>query len=232
MKKYLKILIGPAVVLAIVAILALVWKLFNLPSDEELVPIIKSYFDTYGIIIVFLASVFESAFIVGVYAPGGLVIFLGVIFAIGSPMRAVLVVASVILGFLVGFTIDYYIGKYGWYKVLLHFGLGKTLEKTKERVQKYKLSTLWAGYHHPDFGSFIATSYGILKYPYKKFLLDSILPITCWCALWGTLAYMLGMSVLDLVGYQMLFIILGFWILVRIIETQIEGKRKKKEEFL
>jgi membrane protein DedA with SNARE-associated domain len=225
MKKYLKILIIPLSLLVFVLLLDLVWKKLNLPPEEELIPIIKTYFDAYGIWLVFAASVIESAFVLGVYAPGGLVIFLGVIFSIGSPMHAVAVVFSVILGFMIGFSFDYMLGKYGWYRFFLHFGLREALERTKVRVEKYGMSTAWLGYHHPDFGSFIATTYGILGYSYRKFFALSFPPVAAWCAFWGVLTYVLGDAALKLMSYKMLLVILGVWIIARIIEVRIAERK-------
>ena len=228
MKKYLKILITPAILLVIVLVLDLTWKQLNLPPEEELIPIIKTYFDLYGIWLVFTAAILESAFVIGVYAPGGLVIFLGVIFSIGSPLRAILVVSSVIVGFVIGFTFDYLLGKYGWYKALLHFGFGKGIEAAKTRIEKFGMSTAWLGYHHPDFGSFIATAYGILGYNYRRFITTSLPPIAAWCAFWGILAYVLGEQALKLLGYRMLLVILGVWIVARFIEVKLAERKELK----
>ena len=227
MKKYLKLLIAPLCVLAVFVILGLVWKLFHLPSEDQLIPMIKSYFDTYGVLLVFIASILESAFVIGIYAPGGLVIFLGVIFSAGDPFRAIAVVLSVVLGFIIGFTFDFYIGKFGWYKLFLHFGFGKILEKTQVQIQKYGLSVPWLGYHNPDVGSIVATAYGILNFSYLDFLKNSILPILAWCTFWGILAYFLGMNALKVMGYRTLFIILGVWVIARIIEVKIEERKNK-----
>lgn len=225
MKKYLKILIAPALVLIAILLLDLLWKKLNLPPEEKLIPVIKSYFDSYGILVVFLASVVESAFVLGIYAPGGLVIFLGVMFSVGNPLHAILVVGSVILGFVIGFTIDYILGRYGWYKMFLHFGLDKALMKTRERVEKYGMSTAWVGYHHPDLGSLVATTYGILNYSYRRFLTLTLPPVVAWCAFWGVLAYVLGDNALQLIGYKMLLVILGVWIIARLIELKVSQKK-------
>lgn len=227
MKKYLKILIAPLCILALIILTGLMWKLFNFPSQKELIPIIKNYFDTYGIWLVLIAAIVESGFVLGIYAPGGLVIFLGVIFSIGDPLRAIFVVATVILGFIIGFTVDFFLGRYGWYKFLIHFGLEKALLKVKERVEKYNISTAWLGYHHPDVGSLIATTYGILQYSYKKFLLITLPAVIAWSALWGFIAYIFGDKVLTMMGYKMLFIILGVWIVVRIVEVRMKERRIK-----
>jgi len=224
MQKYLKNLVVPISILLVFASLTIIWKLLNLPSQEEMIPIVKNYFDRYGIILVFVSAIIESGFVYGVYAPGGIVIFLGVIFSTGNPVQAVLIVTSVILGFLIGYSIDYILGKYGWYKLLVHFGLEKMLSDVKNKVEKYELSSTWLGYHDPNAGSLIATSYGILQHTYKRFITYTIGPVIFWAIFWGTLAYILGEKILKSLGLPGLLIVLGIWIIVRIIETKLENK--------
>lgn len=220
MQKYLRLLTAPVCILIIFLILGQIWKLFHFPPQEELIPIVKSFFDVYGVLVVLVAAIIESAFVFGVYAPGGLVIFLGVIFSIGNPYQAIFVVISAIVGFLIGFTIDFYIGKFGWYRLLLHFGFEKILERTKIRAEKYRLSTPWLFYHHPDTGSFLATTYGILNFSYKTFFLKTLPPVIVWCTFWGLLAYKIGMSIMSAMGYKTLVIILLVWVIARIIEVK------------
>lgn len=220
--KYLKLLVLPFCVLFAFLIIGSLWKLLNLPPQEELIPIIRTFFDTYGIALVFLSAVLESAFVVGFYAPGGLVIFLGVIFSAGNPVHAALVVLSVIAGFIVGFTIDFFIGRFGWYKIFLHLGFRNALEQAKRKVSTYQISTPWIAYHNPDIGSFVATAYGILGFSYREFLAKSILPIAAWCIFWGIIASWLGMYALQIMGYKTLVVIVAVWSIARIIEKRLE----------
>lgn len=77
MKKYLEILIIPIVYIIFALCIGYTWKFLHLPSPEVFIPIMKEYFDQYGILIVFLAALIESAFVVGSWVPGSVVIFMG-----------------------------------------------------------------------------------------------------------------------------------------------------------
>lgn len=228
MKKYFRIIIVPVVIIALLFLLDFIFKLFNFPSGKELIPIIKTNFETYGVWLVFLSAILESTFVVGVYAPGSIVIFLGVLFSIGNPAQAIFVVFAAIVGFLIGFTLDFFLGKYGWYKFLLHFGFENAILKTKEKIEKYGISTAWVGYYHPNFGALLATTYGILQYSYKKFIFITLPPILVWYSFWGIISYLLGDQVLKLIGYKILLIIFGAWILARIIEIKISSYKNTK----
>ena len=126
------------------------------------------------------------------------------------------------------FSIDFFLGRYGWYKLFLHFGLAKGIEKTKLRIQKYGLSIPWLGYNDPNLGSLVATSYGILGFSYRKFLLVTVFPVVAWGAFWGCLAYALGMQALSLMGYKALLVVTGVWIVARIIEMKLEKRAEQK----
>ena len=80
MQKYFNLIKGPIILLFIFLVIGFSWKFLGFPSDKELMPVIKTYFDQYGIILVFISAIIESGFLFGIYAPGGLIIFLGVIF--------------------------------------------------------------------------------------------------------------------------------------------------------
>lgn len=230
MKKYLRILIAPVCLLLLVLLIGVVWKVLNLPPEEELISLIKVFFEKYGVGVVLVSAILESGFVVGIYAPGGLVIFLGVIFSIGNPWQAVWVVASAVLGFLIGYSIDFFLGKYGWYRFLVHIGLGNSIEKTKERIKRYGISTAWIGYHDPNLGSLVSTAYGTLQYSYTTFLMNTFLPVLMWCTFWGIIAYTFGNDALTLMGYETLFIIIGVWIIARVIEVRFfeESTLKKR----
>lgn len=227
MKKYFNILVGPLLILFLFFLVGFVWKLFNFPPQEELIPLVKNYFDTYGMWLVFISAIIESGFVIGVYAPGGLIIFLGVIFSIGDPAKAIWIVLSVIIGFVIGFTSDFFLGKYGWYKFLLHFGFDKALSKMKEKIEKYRISTAWVSYNDPNLGSLFATTCGILQYSYKKFLFITVPAVIVWCTFWGTIAYVFGDGALKLLGYKVIYIILGVWIIARFVELKLEEKKNK-----
>lgn len=224
MRKYLEILVVPTLYIAFIVGLSFMWSLFHLPPPEVFLPVMERYFDQYGVLIVFTAAIIESAFVVGSWVPGSIVIFMGVVFSAGNPTQALLVVLAVIVGFIIGFTLDYYLGKYGWYKLIAHFGFTQGIENTKKRIQKFGVSIPWLGYHSPDLGSFIATSYGILGYSYKQFLIRTIPPVIFWCGFWGATTYTLGEKFLAILGWKILAIILVIWVLARFIEVRFLNK--------
>ena len=118
-KENLKLLTIPLILMAIYLTMVLFWKLFSFPPPEELVIIVTNYFNQYGLWIVFISALIEGFLLVGLYFPGGFIIFLGVISAAGNVMRAIEVVSVVSIAFFISYILNYIIGKYGWYKLFV-----------------------------------------------------------------------------------------------------------------
>ena len=95
--------------------------------------------------------------------------FLGVISAGANIPKVVLIVAIVCAGFSIGYTIDYLLGKYGWYKLLTKFGMGQQIETAKARLEKHSFKAIAASYWEVNLASITATAAGILKIDFKRF---------------------------------------------------------------
>jgi len=128
-KDILKLLIIPFILLATYFIVLLIWVAFSLPSAEKLTEIVADYFDTYGLWIIFVSALIEGFFILGQYFPGSTIIFIGVISAGKDAVRAIEIVAVVSIAFMIAYYGDYLIGRYGWYKLFLKFGVKNALEQ-------------------------------------------------------------------------------------------------------
>lgn len=212
----------PILLICLFLLLILIWKVLKLPSDEVLIEMVKGYFLTYGLITVLLASIIEGMLLVGVYLPGGMVIFLGVITASGNPRQAFLSVLMTIIGLSIAYTINYFLGKYGWYKVLMRFGLSSSLQKAENDFNKYGYKAIFMSYWQPNFAALTSTGAGISNANFKKFFIYSSIATILWSAFWGTLAYFLGQKILDYLGPVFLIVMLG-WIGI-IIHKHYRGK--------
>lgn len=192
--------------------LMLLWKLLKLLPEAQLIEVVRGYFSHYGLITVFVAALIESMLLIGVYLPGGLVIFLGVILSAGNPRQAIFSVLMTIAGFAIGYTVNYFLGKYGWYKLLVKFGLSSSLETAKVQFEKHGYVAVFMSYWQPNLGACISTAAGILKAPFRRFVIVSIIATILWSVFWGALAYFLGVKVLDYLGPVFLIIMAG-WVL-------------------
>lgn len=98
-KEIFKLLSIPLILLGFYLLVYVVYKFLGLPSDDQLLVIIKEWFAKYGLLIVFVGALIEGFLLLGQYFPGGFIIFLGVI-SVGKDIpRASLVVAIVCIIF-------------------------------------------------------------------------------------------------------------------------------------
>lgn len=208
--------------------LSLLWKLLGLPPEEKLIEMARGYFERYGVITVFFAAIIEGALLAGWYVPGGLVIFLGVILS-HDIERAMLSVLVTILGFLIAYTLNYYVGKYGWYKVLLKFGVRKSLEKAEHNFDKYGWRTIYFSYWEPNLASLVSTAAGIAQANIKKFALHTIVATIWWGIFWGSMAYVFGEKILEYLGPVFFAVMIG-WIVYLIIKAKKEAKSNENVE--
>jgi membrane protein DedA with SNARE-associated domain len=224
LKEYLKFLSVPIGLLVVFLCMSLLWKVFGLPTDDQMIPLVKDYFNRYGLWIVFIGALIEGFFILGQYFPGGFIIFLGVISSVGDIPRAIETVAITSLSFFIAYSLNYFVGKYGWYKILERFGFGHSIENAKTKLSSQGMNAVMFGYWEPNLASIIATSAGILKIPFARFSAYSLLGIIVWNTFWGVLVYFLGESALKIIGLKYVLVIFGVCILILIVKKYFSKK--------
>jgi membrane protein DedA with SNARE-associated domain len=196
----------------IIVVIYTIWSFFDLPPREALIELFKGYIAEYGYFIVFVGAFIESLLVVGWYFPGSLVIFLSVILA-PNPLAAVISVIVVTIALWSGYTLNFFIGKYGWYKLLIAFGVKQYLDEAQTKLTKYGVAAIFTSYWSPGLASFISTAAGILHYNPVKFLAFSLLAVTLWDIFWGALVYSLGERALTMfLSWPFMIFVLMLWI--------------------
>ncbi len=153
------------------------------------------WIDTYGLQLVFLGSFLEALLLVGLYFPGSLVIFLGVGLA-SSGTEAFVSVLAVSAGMFGGYLLNYMLGRYGWYRVLLRLGLRPGIERAQHKMQQSDVRYIFYTFWNPGLAAFTTTAAGILQQPPKRFFYLCVAAIVVWNTFWGVLVYSLGRDAL------------------------------------
>jgi len=166
----------------------------------------------------------------GQYFPGGTIIFLGVISAGQDMYKATEVVLIVAIAFFISYTLNYIVGKYGWYNLLIKFGLKNSLENAKGKLNKQGLNAVIFSYWEPNLASITATAAGVLKVPLANFLLYSFIGIVIWETFWGTLVFFMGNAALKLMGIKYVLVIFACWVSIILIKDLFFNKKVKKLE--
>lgn len=210
-KYFLKGVALPLLFLTVLVALYFFWKILDLPPEDEFIQIIKGYFERYGLLTVLTSALLEGMLFIGWYFPGSLVIFLGVIFAGKDFLRVSEVLSVATVGLSSAYLLNFFLGKYGWYRLLLSFSLSGPLEDAQRRLTKYGLSTIFLSYWQPNLAALTSTAAGILQFSFRKFFIYSLGATILWNIFWGALVYILGEASLYLVGLRFVIITIVVW---------------------
>jgi membrane protein DedA with SNARE-associated domain len=226
-RRTLKIVATPLVLLFIFVSLYAVWRVLDLPPEATLIPIAKDYFARYGLLTVFFAAIIEGLLLIGWYFPGTIVIVLALILAEQDAPRAAQVAVTVVLGLSIAYTVNFFLGKYGWYRMLVAFGLKDSLERAKQRLSQYGLSAVLTTYWQFNLASLSSTAAGVLQFPFGKFFIVSTLAAIAWMAFWSTLIFVFGQAALALVSLRVMIAVVSLWIAGRLLVAYWRSRQER-----
>lgn len=195
----------------------------KLPKPEEFIDLIKGFYGSYGYQIVFLAGLLEATFLIGFQVPGSTVVLLGAAISRTGAIAFPLVFILGISGLLTGYTINYFLGRHGWYHLLARFGLERAIEAAKKRLERHGIRIMLVGYVTPGFATLLSTTAGVIRMPFRKFFGVSIIAQSAWSFFWGGLAYLIGLPLLVFVSRYLIFVFVGIgflWLLVKWIKKR------------
>ncbi len=218
-------IITPLILITLYLAVTLVLKSF-LPSGRGLIDHLASIYGRFGYEIVIIGAFLEALVIINFFTPGVAAIGLGVIFAKSGQLDFNLVIISAVLGALVGFSLDFWLGRLGIGEILVRMGYKETIDKWEAKIEKSGLKTFSLGFIHPNIGAFVSLTAGTLEMDFKKFFLLSFLSTLVWYIIWGLAIFALGRIFLVILSRYVfiLFLLIGaVWLL-----GSIYGSVKKK----
>ncbi len=231
LRHYLKLLSLPLTLFAVYFLLALFWDFFNFPEAAQLMEMIRSWFAHYGLPVLFISSIVESMLMFGSYFPGVFVIFISAIFA-RSIEELTLVVSVATLGLLIGHLVSYLLGRYGWYKLLIKFGLRKSIEVAQEKLISRGPLAIFLSYWLPSLGALMDTAAGVIQMKFRTFLTYSVISSVFWNSLVAGVIYVVGEKAIIVAapGSQGNFIpytAIGIWIVILLIWDWRKNRKDK-----
>lgn len=199
----------------------------QIPDSASMVQLLQTWYALYGYPLIFLAAFLEGTFVISFYVPGSTAVLLGAAISRTGVIQFPWVVFFATLGLVCSYCINYILGKYGWYHALSRMGLEKGLAEASKKLHTHKKKTFFLGYFHPGSASFISTAAGVSNIPFKEFLFFSVISQLFWSLIWGSLAYIIGMTLVELLvkyfSYVVIFLI-AVWIIKRYVFDKKESK--------
>lgn len=217
MSKFLKFI--PLIFIVGYAVSMLLLKKDTL-DPVRIVETIRDLYKIYGYYLVFTGAFLEGTFLVGFYIPGSTIILLGAAFSKEGIGEFPLIILLGTLGLVCGYCVNYMFGKYGWFHILSRLGLEKGVEIAQEKLSKHKIISFLIGYFYPGSASFLSTAAGVVKYPFLRFVMVSVIAQLIWSMFWGGLAYIFGLPLVEFLMNNLIFgvlIIAALWFLKRYI---------------
>jgi len=179
------------------------------PTSEELIDLFADFYAKYGYEIIFISALLEGLVLVNLFVPGMLALALGAIFARTGETDLTLVILTASFGIILGYTIDFLMGYFGFGDTLNKLGYEGFLNTSKQKLKQFGNRGLIVGFFHSNVGSFLAFASGTMRLGFLNFLIVAIASTLVWATLWGLTAYFLGEIFLNIIKrYSFLLVIL------------------------
>lgn len=202
-------------------------KTLGLPSFVDMAEGMKTLFDKYGFIVLTIMAFVESLFMLGLYFPGSYVIILSVIMSDKSLVSLSQIGFYCWIGFVAANCLNYFLGRYGYYKVLLLLGKEKTISQMQNWLSQHQFKTIFFSAIHPNFLSVTVVCCGISRILFLKTIIVSSLALAVWIIIWiiTTTPFLKSISIDD--PNQGIYLVCFFflWGVINIILQQMKNTR-------
>ena len=136
-------LLGPFIFLGVYLSLFFILRGRIPQSPGELIKLITALYGQYGYFIVITGAFFEGLFPVGMYIPGSTIVLLGAVLSKTGVIAFPLVIILGTIGFVFAYTVNYFLGKHGIYRVLSFLGLENEINSAKIKLEKNQAKAIF-----------------------------------------------------------------------------------------
>lgn len=163
--------------------------------DQNLVSIVQQY-GIFTYLILFIIIFLETGFVIFPFLPGDSLLFVGGAAAASGILDLPIFILVIILGAVIGDTVNYWIGNYlGVHIFLERFpSLVKKeyIDRTYGFYEKYGGATIFVARFVPLVRTFAPFLAGVGSMQYRRFLFYNVLGAACWATGLALLGYYFG----------------------------------------
>lgn len=182
--------------------------------DQNMVAVVQEY-GMWTYLILFIIIFFETGFVIFPFLPGDSLLFVGGAAAAGGLLDLRWLLGAIILGAVIGDTVNYWIGNY----VGLHLFQEKFpnlvkkeyIDRTYGFYEKYGGMTIFVARFVPIVRTFAPFLAGVGSMQYRRFLFYNFLGGTCWTLALVLAGYYFG--TFTVVQENMSYLIIGVMLL-------------------
>jgi membrane protein DedA with SNARE-associated domain len=178
---------------------------------------LQDLFEQYGYWVVFFGTLSENTLLVGLIVPGALVVILAGIAAHDGTISVPLSILLGICGTIIGDTLSYFMGRYGWSR----FGHMKMLSDLSDKVREPLMRRgVWfvLFYHFAGYTRVIGpTAAGLLRMPYRRWAIADYGGAVLWIFAYFGIGYLLGVAGLSLDSTDRWFRVVEWGLLIAFV---------------
>lgn len=216
----------PSVLLIVSLVVVGVWMGMGEEKYQAILGQMRMWTETYGLWALFVGSVIETLFMVGVYLPGSLVIIISValfgrdfesLFKVFLCINAAAFCTNIV---------NYYIGKTGMYKLFAWMGAQKAINNAHDQMERYGTWSIFLSGIHPNLLGIMIAYAGLSQKNLLKTMFISLLTTVVWVPILMWLTVLLSNQLLNNSGGAWLSMPTFFfiWIVVVILYTEFKGR--------
>jgi membrane-associated protein len=159
---------------------------------REAVVLARELFSQYGYYVVFLGPCLENMLFLGLFIPGVFILLLGGISAyqglISFPLALVLAIAGTVLGD----TVSYAAGRFGWERALRHTQSMLWMDTIRAALLR-RTALFVVCYHFMGYTRLIGPlTAGMMRLPFSRWWLLDVIGATLWVTTYMSIGYLFG----------------------------------------
>lgn len=205
----------PLLLIASYLVLAFIAK-GAIPTADELINTFSDLYARYGYEIIFVSALLESLVIVSFFVPGSFALALGVVFARTGVTDLTSVVLVSCTGALIGYTLDFLLGYFGFSDIFKKLGYQNLLLNAEQKLKRFGDKGIVLGFFHANLASIISVAAGATNFPILRFAVIGVLSTFFWATLWAVIIYSLGEVFINLLKQYsfLLFILVASFLII------------------
>lgn len=165
---------------------------------EQALSLTKDLFESYGYLTVFLAPLLENTVFLGALLPGTLVMLLAGLGAHDGLISFWLAIPLGIAGAIIGDTISYGIGRFGWQRLGPEARLVRWSERMREPLLEHSI-WLVLSYHFAGYSRLVGpAAAGFMRMPFLRWMVLDYAGVALWVVVYLMGGYLLGVFGLSL----------------------------------
>ena len=165
---------------------------------KQTLRIAEDLFESYGYLVVFLAPLMENTLFIGALIPGTIIMILA---GLGAHDGLISIWPAILLGIvgaMIGDTISYGMGRFGWQRLGPETRLVRWAERMREPLLNHSIWLIMT-YHFAGYSRLVGpAAAGFLRMPFLRWMVIDYIGVALWATAFIGAGYLLGVFGLTL----------------------------------